>query len=254
MRVSGDVKIGMTAASAIRGTLVDKSSPASAGVVVQLWKLSGSDQTGPALVMRREVAETFALENLEAGDYELDVIVPKAGMQKTGPVVLKAGQEVSLGEIDVSPSAALSGAVRDRAEKPVAGVRVRLFRSGLPASAVPETTTNAAGRFSFSRLVPGEYYVELYSPSVGWQTFPEDLIFLQPDQSATRALGFTGTGCSVRLDIDGDLTAGGRVCSASEWQLPSPLHCARPRRGTPSGADHGSRHARRSTAGWRPAV
>ena len=207
LAASRDLKIAMDAASAIRGTIVVRGNP-SVGAVVQLWKLSGSDQTAPGFVVQREVAETFALDNLEAGDYELDFIVPKAGMQKIGPVGLKAGQEISVGEIDVSPSAALTGEVRDKTDKPVAGARVRLFRSGLPASAVPETSTNAAGRFGFQRLVPGEYYVELYSSSVGWQTFPDDLIVLQHDQSLTRSFGFTGTGCSVTLDIDGDLETG----------------------------------------------
>ncbi|WP_322510765.1 SdrD B-like domain-containing protein, partial [Chloroflexus sp.] len=62
--------------------------------------------------------------------------------------------------------------IQDSGEPGVAGVQVRLYR---PGSSVPvaTTTTNSSGNYTFTNLIPADYYVEFSLPS-GYRPSPRD--------------------------------------------------------------------------------
>jgi uncharacterized surface anchored protein len=63
--------------------------------------------------------------------------------------------------------------VQDGGEAGVPNVTVRLFRVG-QAGAVTSTTTNGSGFYTFTNLIPADYFVE-FVPSGGWAISPRDL-------------------------------------------------------------------------------
>ncbi len=198
-----ELTFALDAASVLRGTAVVADSKTTPSYL-RLWKLADSAQVGPEFVVRRPVAGDFVVDDLAAGQYEIEFIVPKMGRHAVGPIQLAAGQQWSIGEVDLLASASMLGAVSDKLGNPSTGARVRLMQTGVSGDILPETIVDRQGRFEFKNIVPGEYTVEIHSAQLGWQTFAEETVALHRDQKLERHFTFSGSGCSLRIELDDD--------------------------------------------------
>jgi hypothetical protein len=198
LAVSQDTIVSLEAAGTIRGTVIDHT-PSVQQATLRLWKLTNSRDR----VLQQTVSGSFALPNLSAGAYEVDLGVSHLGELSVGPVTLNPGQDLDLGLVDISATAILEGDIHDAGDRPLANVRVRLARPGLPSDDIPEARTNANGHFRFAKLIPGEYYPELFSTDVGWRTFPHENVVLYSRQAVSRSFTFTPSGCSLRITLEG---------------------------------------------------
>lgn len=193
-----DATVSLAASSTITGALSPTSVPIVT-CVLRLWNVSDG---GRRHVTQTSARSRFTFSELVTGEYELDVIVPRAGVLEIKSIVVREGQTYDVGDIDLSPNASLSATVVDRENQPLAGVRVRLSHFGVGADLAPEATTNARGEFQIPRLLRSDYDVELYLPNLGWQIFPQSAIPASEDPLARRVLRFTGSGCALNVAVD----------------------------------------------------
>src|SRR5260370_33223574 len=70
-----------------------------------------------------------------------------------------AGQSVAIQDLSDPHRGRLAGVVQDERGQPVAGVTIRAMPPGAIAGKLPNTRTDAPGRFALAGLLPGHTYL-----------------------------------------------------------------------------------------------
>jgi hypothetical protein len=152
---------------------------------------------------RRTVARgDFVLDGVDAGQYELDIVVSKRGSQRLH-LSVSPGQDAYVGMIDISAGATWAAEFQHENGRPIQGARVRLLREGMSGTEAPEGVTDRNGRLMLSRVMPGEYEVEVFVKNQGWQKYPSEMVVTSPDARVPRVFRFLEADCSVRILFEG---------------------------------------------------
>jgi len=197
-----DAHISLIAGATIAGTVLTQQATAGQTIVRLVRVTTTRDRVQQSLI-----ETTFAWRNVAAGEYVIEALVKGSGMRSIGPILVKAGQYVNLGPIDVTPSAALEGVVHDEDGAPLINARVRLTPIDDVHVALAEAVTDRSGRYRFAAVIPGEYRPELFVEGSGWRTFPFEPIVLTPGEAKRRSLAWSKD-CSlaIRFNLMGALT------------------------------------------------
>lgn len=152
----------------VRGRLVDGEGRPVRWMAVQLEESRGSRlptwMTWTRAISARDGTFTFRVPEL--GDPVRVLIEGPAGTAVSGEVELRWGKTSTVGDLVMTPAAAIAGTVRDAQQQPVAGARVWLrdwdMGTGQQKSgSVVETITDRQGRYRFVGVPPGGAYLQL---------------------------------------------------------------------------------------------
>jgi large repetitive protein len=167
-----------TAPADIRGKAVTSAGAPLAKVRLRLIPESARDLPiglGPVAASTQSNGRgEFAITSVASGRYTLiadragylrQAYGAKAGSLEGTVLVLSAGSTVADLELEMYPTAGVSGRTLDESGDPVRGVMVRALQrrytsAGPGISAVAATTSNAIGEFNIFDLAPGEYFLQ----------------------------------------------------------------------------------------------
>src|ERR1017187_7309860 len=139
-------------------------------------------QATPVAVTKSDAEGRFALVDLDPGSYRLignrngyfDMSYGARRPDSDGSLVrLEKGQSLNGLNFKLTPSAVISGTVRDSDGEPLEGAHVILahftYRYGRPRVEVCDSTdTDDRGEYRFRGLAAGKYYVGVEPKSPGW--------------------------------------------------------------------------------------
>ncbi|KGX88751.1 hypothetical protein N781_09540 [Pontibacillus halophilus JSM 076056 = DSM 19796] len=190
------IPVSVQQAATLNGTIIDQSNGETvSGATVELRQ--------GVTIIDSTVSLTngfYSFVNVVPGTYDIDVSNPPEYTSTTVSVSIGSGQSVTE-DIFINPvPSTIDGTVTDNALNPIAGATVTLDNNlGVP---IATTTTNGAGQYSFTGVVPGSYEVEVMASGFG-----SDLksVITQPGQTSTVDFTLEATAGSIAgaiLDSD----------------------------------------------------
>jgi protocatechuate 3,4-dioxygenase beta subunit len=169
-----EISVAMQPAAGLRGIVTDDLGAPIAGASVSLHSnnaptfgfLRTSAARGSWHATTRTGSDgTFALTEVTARTYQIEVDHPRYPVLHTNDVFVVAGEETELPAIVLDRPAVLKGTVIDGQGNTLRGVKVTL--GGGSNRATREVITDSEGRYRFERLASGAYQVHAYAPSAG---------------------------------------------------------------------------------------
>jgi Carboxypeptidase regulatory-like domain len=118
---------------------------------------------GPTLGANSDASGRFRIPNVKPGKYRLTP--SRAGFEGSSREIrIDAGAEPPSFDLTMMPWPGLRGSVFDAERQEVGNVRVRAIKGGSAPGLVYEAITDAAGRYAFDGLDPGEYVILAMPP------------------------------------------------------------------------------------------
>ena len=178
----------LDAGGSLSGKVLRAGTAAAEQARVGIYRRVG----GSAHVVRNvptDSAGNYVARGLRAGSYYAVAVPSSAGLltevfngapcSPCGEAQILAGQAIPVAStgvtpnvnFSVDPASTISGTITDAvAAAPLAGARVRLYRSGLDTP-VETRTTGSDGKFSMEQLLPGMYFVTASADQYAGEVF-----------------------------------------------------------------------------------
>lgn len=146
---------------------------------------------------------SYSFNGVPAGNFTVTAYVGnQQGTALTGSTNFSvAAGQVATADISIPPTGVVTGIVRDAAGSPAAGSPVTLYNF----SFTRQTTTDAAGRYTFDDAPVGSFTVEAREPRTGTPTTAQ--VTVAPDQTVERDLTFIGVG-QVEVQVNNAVGSG----------------------------------------------
>lgn len=167
------VNASLTVGGSITGRVTDTAGDAVSGATVEVQELDGSDiaipgDTGASISSSTNSSGAYSVGGLPAGTYAVYVVSPTGALLSeyygaTTTVAAATPVSVALGsatpniDVQLTPSASISGTVSASGGGPLSGVEVDLY--GPSGTQLATTTTTSSGGYSFGSLAAGTYYL-----------------------------------------------------------------------------------------------
>jgi protocatechuate 3,4-dioxygenase beta subunit len=160
----------MTPGGFVRGAILDPVSGGGARLDLRVY----CETEGRHFLdyVTTDEAGAFLTKPLAPGLYKVDANEPKLNYPVLGEVVVAAGKETQFTArfITASDAPALTGRVVDENGRPMAGVRVILYRDPAQREPGQSAETNADGEYRFAPVQTGNFLDEKRGQAVGFVT------------------------------------------------------------------------------------
>ena len=158
-----------TAGDGVKGLVRTNTGSAVVGATVTVY---AKDNSGASLTAITDDQGAFQTSALAPGDYTVQVYRPFYNVPPRQEVTIKAGQGADLGTVTVTSTTVyfgkITGEVVDEAGEPVDGAVVQLA-----PQVSDQQFTDARGRFTLDRVMPGDYALSVSAG--GYSVLTRDL-------------------------------------------------------------------------------